>query len=55
VVFFKGILEASEGLAGIYAEGGGDWYVSAPFERARELDALLDELCTELGGLRLLG
>ena len=52
VVFFKGIVEASEGLAAVFAEKGGDLSVAAPADRAAELDALLDELCTELGALR---
>jgi hypothetical protein len=53
VVFFKGVVEASEGLAAVYAESGGDLRVAAPVERARELDALLDDLCAELGALRV--
>jgi hypothetical protein len=53
VVFFKGVVEASEGLAAVYAEGGGDLQVAAPAERARELDAMLDALCAELGAMRI--
>ena len=53
VVFFKGVVEASEGLAAVFAEKGGDLSVAAPEARAAELDALLDELCNELGGLRV--
>lgn len=53
VVFFKGVVEASEGLAAVFAESGGDLTVAAPVERAAELDALLDDLCAELGALRL--
>jgi hypothetical protein len=53
VVFFKGIVEASEGLAAVFAEHGGDLVVAAPNERAAELDALLDELCVELDAMRL--
>jgi hypothetical protein len=52
VVFFKGVIEASDGLAGVYAEKGGDLVVAAPIERAIELDRVLDDLCAELGGLR---
>jgi hypothetical protein len=48
VVFFKGVVEASEGLAAVYAERGGDLQVAAPAERAAELDAMLDGLCAEL-------
>jgi hypothetical protein len=49
VVFFKGVIDASEGLAAVFAVHGGDLAVAAPVERARELDALLDELADELG------
>jgi hypothetical protein len=48
VVFFKGVIEASEGLAGVYAERGGDLTVVAPLDREAELDAVLSELCAEL-------
>jgi hypothetical protein len=50
VVFFKGIVEASEGLAAVFAEHGGDLTVAA---RAAELDAVLGELCAELGAVRV--
>jgi hypothetical protein len=50
VVFLKGIVEASEGLAAVFAEHGGDLWVAAPVEREAEMDALLDDLCVELGG-----
>ena len=53
VVFFKGVVEASEGLAAVFAEGGGDLHVAAPTDRAAELDAMLAELCAELGAVRL--
>jgi hypothetical protein len=53
VVFFKGVVEASEGLAAVYAECGGDLQVSAPRDREAELDAFLAELCSELGAVRL--
>ena len=53
VVFFKGIVEASEGLAAVFAEHGGDLIVAAPETRAAELDAVLDVLCEELEALRL--
>jgi hypothetical protein len=53
VVFFKGVVEASEGLAAVYAESGGDLQVAAPAARARELDELLDQLCSELGAMRV--
>lgn len=53
VVFFKGLVEASEGLAAVFAESGGNLTVAAPAERAAELDALLDEVAGELGALRV--
>jgi hypothetical protein len=53
VVFFKGIVEASEGLAAVFAERGGALSVAAPLDRTKELDALLDALCAELGGIRV--
>lgn len=53
VVFFKGIVEASEGLAAVFAEHGGDLVVAAPEARVAELDAVLDALCDELEAVRL--
>jgi hypothetical protein len=53
VVFFKGIVEASDGLAAVFAEHGGDLVVASPVTRAAELDALLDDLCPELGAMRI--
>jgi hypothetical protein len=44
VVFFKGVIEASEGLAAVFAERGGDLVVAAPAERSRELDAVIADL-----------
>jgi hypothetical protein len=51
VVFLKGIVEASEGLAQVFAERGGDLVLAAPADRAVELDALVADLCAELGAL----
>ncbi len=53
VVFFKGLVEASEGLAAVFAEHGGDLAVAAPVERGEELDAFLDELVKELGAVKI--
>src|ERR1022692_2396737 len=53
VVFFKGVIEASEGLAGGVAEHGAAPTVAAPAPRAPELDAVLGELCVELGAVRV--
>jgi hypothetical protein len=51
VVFFKGVVEASEGLAAVFAESGGDLTVAAPSARERELDEVIGALCAELGGV----
>jgi hypothetical protein len=47
VVFVKGIVEASEGLAQLYAERGGDVTLAAPVARAEELDRLIEDLAQE--------
>ena len=49
VVFVKGILEASEGIAGLFAQRGGDICIAAPRGRDVELDALVADLREELG------
>ncbi len=51
VVFLKGILEASEGLAQVFAVHGGELTIAAPADRAVELDAVIDDLCRELGAM----
>ncbi len=53
VVFFKGIIEALEGLAQVFAERGGDLTIAAPADRAAELDLVIDDLCRELGAMSL--
>lgn len=52
VVLFKGIIEASEGLAAVFGTHGGNLIVTAPADRSSELDAVLDDLCVDLGVLR---
>lgn len=52
VVFLKGIVEASEGVAQVFAERGGDLTLASPISRERELDLLIDDLCAELGAMR---
>jgi hypothetical protein len=52
VVFFKGVIEASEGLASVFAEQGGDLTVACPEARVAELDSLLESLCAEIGAAR---
>jgi hypothetical protein len=50
VVFVKGIIEASEGLALVFAERGGELTIAAPFEREADLVELVSDLAAELGG-----
>ncbi len=51
VVFAKGIVEALEGVAQVFAEGGGDLILAAPCDREAELDSLAEDLARELGGV----
>ena len=53
VVLLKGIVESNEGLANVFAERGGELVLAAPEGRAAELDALIDDLCRELGAMRM--
>jgi hypothetical protein len=53
VVFVKGILEAFDGLAQVFAVHGGELTIAAPSDRAAELDAVVDDLCAELGMMSL--
>jgi hypothetical protein len=50
VAFLKGVVEAHEGLAVVFAERGGDLVIAAPLDRARELDELVSDLARELDG-----
>ncbi len=50
VVFVKGIVEASEGLAQVFAERGGDLTIAAAEGREAELDDLVLELARAAGG-----
>jgi hypothetical protein len=50
VVFVKGIVEASEGLAQVFAERGGDLTIAAAAGREAELDDLVRELARAAGG-----
>ncbi len=50
VVFVKGVVEASEGLACLFAERGGDLTIASPLGRGAELGELLLDLATDLGG-----
>ena len=48
VVFVKGIVEASEGLAVLFASEGGDITLAAPKDRADEFEELLEHLAVEV-------
>jgi hypothetical protein len=49
VVFLKGVLEASDGVASVFATSGGDLSVAAPPERVAELRRILDDLAIDIG------
>jgi hypothetical protein len=49
VVFVKGVVEASDGLAAVFAEQGGELLLATPREREAELGELLADLEAELG------
>jgi hypothetical protein len=51
VAVLKGVVEAHEGLAQVFAEGGGDLTIAAPAGRDAELDELVRDLAAELGGI----
>jgi hypothetical protein len=51
VVFVKGIVEAHDGLAHVFAERGGDLVIASVKGREEELSAFVDDLARELGGI----
>jgi hypothetical protein len=51
VAFLKGIVEAHDGLACVFAEQGGDLVLAAPADREAELAALARDLALELDGI----
>jgi hypothetical protein len=51
VVFVKGIIEASEGVAVVFADHGGDLTVATLPSQKDELDRILQDLETETGAL----
>ncbi|HVJ91766.1 MAG TPA: hypothetical protein VM580_18320 [Labilithrix sp.] len=51
VVFVKGVIEAHDGLAHVFAESGGDLIIAAAAGREAELDELVHDLASELGGI----
>ena len=51
VVFVKGIIEAHDGLAHVFATSGGDLVIAAAASREAELNELVADLAQELGGI----
>ncbi|MEZ4224181.1 MAG: DUF4911 domain-containing protein [Polyangiaceae bacterium] len=51
VVYVKGIFEASEGLAAMFAESGGELVIAVHPSRLAELDEVLADLAREIGAL----
>jgi hypothetical protein len=51
VAFLKGIVEAHEGLAQVFAEKGGDLTIAAPAGREAALDELVADLAAEFDGI----
>jgi hypothetical protein len=51
VVFVKGVVEAHDGLAHVFAEHGGDLTIMAPEDRREALDELVADLARELDGI----
>jgi hypothetical protein len=55
VVYVRSILEASNGVAAVYSESGGDLTLVTSHCRLAELEQLLRDLEQELAGAWLLG
>ncbi len=53
VVFLKGVLEASEGLAVVFSERGGDLTIATSEGQEGELDRVLRDLGRELDELMI--
>jgi hypothetical protein len=53
VVLLKGIVEAHDGIAQVFGEHGGELVLASPSSRERELEALVSDLCEELGAVRV--
>lgn len=51
VVFLKGVIDASEGLAAVFAESGGDLTIATMPSQKEELDRILQDLREETGAL----
>ncbi|HOT09098.1 MAG TPA: DUF4911 domain-containing protein [Polyangiaceae bacterium] len=51
VAFVRGILEASEGLACMFAEKGGDLMLVSPSSQQQRLEEVIEDLRVELGAI----
>lgn len=51
VAFLKGIVEAHDGLAQVFAESGGDLTIASPADRETELVQLVKDLAIEFDGI----
>jgi hypothetical protein len=51
VVFVKGVIEASEGVAVVFADRGGDLTIATMPNQKDELDRILHDLAIETGAL----
>jgi len=51
VGFLKGIVEAHEGLAVLFAESGGELTLASAKDREAELDALVRDLAADFDGI----
>jgi hypothetical protein len=51
VVFVKGVIEASEGVAAVFADHGGDLTIATFPTQQNELDTILRDLAAETGAL----
>ena len=52
-MFVKGVLEASEGLAAMFADHGGELSIAAPLDRGDDLAEVLADLEREVGAILL--
>jgi hypothetical protein len=51
VVFVKGLIEAHDGLAGVFSDHGGELLLAAPLDRAAELAEVVRDLVAELAAV----
>jgi len=51
VAFLKGVVEAHEGLAVVFAESGGELTLASAADRETELNELVHDLARELEGI----